>query len=141
MRRIRRAVQITKNAVLLLVALASVVLIGECVKFAYRTNNICGPGDHIIQSEADAIEVAKKKIVKYPQFSSSKFGSALDFVDSLSDMEDCCGATRSRNAFFVITWEVSLAAQTAARPNRRFAMVSLSNCGEVFSDNSYIDAD
>jgi len=46
-----------------------------------RTNS-CATGDHVIRSETDAIEVAKKKIVKSSYFSSEEFGSAPDFVDS-----------------------------------------------------------
>ena len=103
MRKIFRA----RNVVLLLLALPIVLLVGFCVEFAYRTNS-CALGDHVIQSEADAIEVAKKKIVKSSYFSSESFGSAPDFVDSLSETEDCCSATRFRTPFFVIVWEVSL---------------------------------
>lgn len=63
----------------------------------YRTNNFCEPGDRPIQSEADAIAVAKKKMVKNPFFSSERFGSAPDFVDALERTENCCNAIRSRN--------------------------------------------
>lgn len=141
MRRTRRAVQIVKNAFLLLVALVVVFLIGGSAEFAYRTNSICSPGDHIIQSEADAIEVAKKKIVKDSHLSSESFGSAPDFVDALSETKDCCSAIGYRTAFFVIVWEVSLAAETLAKPNHRFAKVFLSNCGSIFTYESYIHAD
>jgi hypothetical protein len=46
---------------------------GWFAEFAYRTNS-CGPGDHVIQSETDAIEVAKKKMVKERKFSSERAG-------------------------------------------------------------------
>jgi hypothetical protein len=50
-------------------------------QFVYRTNNFCEPGDHPIESESDAIAVAKRKIVKNPFFCSERFGSVPDFVD------------------------------------------------------------
>ncbi len=133
MRKIFRA----RNVVLLLLALPIVLLVAFCVEFAYRTNS-CAPGDHVIQSEEDAIEVAKKKIVKSSYFSSESFGSAPDFVDSLSETEGCCSATRSRTPFFVIVWEVSLS-ESVAKPNYRLAKVFLSNCGVIFTRKSYID--
>jgi hypothetical protein len=114
--------------------------VGLVSEFAFRMN-ICGPGDHVIQSEADAIEVAKRKIVKDPRFSSSRFGSAPDFVDDLSEMENCCSAVRTRNYSFVVVWEVNLFARTAARPNPRHATVMLSNCGSYIFAESGIYAD
>jgi hypothetical protein len=92
----------------------------------------------VIQSEADAIEVAKKKMVKSSYFSSEEFGSAPDFVDSLSETEGCCSAVRFRTPFFVVVWEVSLS-ERPIRPKHRFAMVSLSSCGTIFTRESYID--
>lgn len=83
--------------------------------------------------------MAKKKIVKSSYFSSERFGSASDFVDSLSEVEDCCDAIRYRTSFFVIVWEVSLSNGTHG-PKHRFAKVFLSNCGTIFTHESYIDA-
>lgn len=132
MRKIFRA----RNLVLLV--LLSLIL--WCVEFAFRMNS-CGPGDHVIQSEADAIEVAKKKIVKDRRFSSSRFGSAPDFVDDLKETDDCCSAVKTRNYSFVVVWEVRLFAQTAARPTQRVAVVMLSNCGSYIFADSAINAD
>lgn len=131
---------LARNVLLGLVALLLVLWVGFASEFAFRMNS-CGPGDHVIQSEADAIEVAKKKIVKDPRFSSNKFGSAPDFVEDLKDTDDCCTAVRTRNYSFVVAWEVRLFAQTAARPNQRVAVVMLSNCGTHIFADSAIDAD
>ena len=122
-------------AMLLLVSCAGLV-----TEFAYRMNS-CGPGDHVIHSEADAIEVAKRKIVKDSRFSSIRFGSAPDFVDDLGETEGCCSAIKTRNYSFVVVWEVRLFAQTAAKPNPRAAIVNLSNCGSYIFADSAIDAD
>ncbi|WKA30716.1 hypothetical protein [Bradyrhizobium roseum] len=78
------------------IALA-LLLVFWMTQFAYRTNNFCEPGDHPIQSEADAIAVAKRKIVKHSFFSSDSFGSAPDFIDAVERTENCCRAIRSRN--------------------------------------------
>jgi hypothetical protein len=59
---------------LVLVALPIVLFVGFWAQFIYRTNS-CAPGDHVIP-EADAIEVAKKKIIKSSYFSSETVGSA-----------------------------------------------------------------
>lgn len=136
MRKVFRA----RNVFLGLTVLLLVLCMGFIAKFAYRMNS-CAPGDHVIQSEADAIEVAKRKIVKNPRFSSSRFGSAPDFVDDLSETENCCSAVKTRNYSFVVVWEVRLFAQTAARPNQRVAIVMLSNCGSYIFADSAIDAD
>jgi hypothetical protein len=64
-----------------------------------------------------------------------------DFVDALSETKDCCSASRFRTGFFVVVWELSLAAETPVKPHRRFAKVFLSNCGNIFTYDSYIHAD
>jgi hypothetical protein len=136
-----------RNVFLALVAL----LVVWMVEFAYRKNNLCEQGDHPIQSEADAIAVAKKKIVKNPFFSSESFGSAPDFVDALERTENCCHAARFRNALGVIFWEVHLGAKM--RPSAslypgmpthfssHIAHVVMSNCGSISTSESYKDAD
>jgi hypothetical protein len=122
------------------VFLASVLLvIVWMAEFAFRKNNICSLEDHAIQSEADAIAVVKKKIVKDRSFSSQLFGSASEFVDTLHETENCCSAARTRNIFGVIVWSVYLEAQASAQYNRRTVYVEMSNCGEVFHDKSYKD--
>jgi hypothetical protein len=111
------------------------------VQFAFRKNNICSLEDHPIRSELDAIDVAKKKIVKDSSFSSESFGSAHEFVDTLGEIENCCSATRARNIFGVIVWSVYLKAKASAKYNRRTVFVEMSNCGEIFHDFSYKDVE
>ena len=108
-------------------------------EFAYRKNNACSPQDHRIQSKVDAIAVVKKKIVKDRSFSSQQFGSADEFVDSLREGENCCGAKRSRNIVGVIVWRVYLEASASAKYNPRTVYVEMSNCGEISHDASYKD--
>jgi len=74
-------------------------------------------------------------MVETPFYSSQRFGSARDFVDSLDQTDDCCGATRTRNRYGVIEWEVVLVAK--AEWSRRSALVVFSNCGEVATDEGY----
>lgn len=136
--------------VFLAVAVSLVVWV---MQFVYRTNNFCEPGDHPIQSEADAIAVAKKKMVKNPFFSSERFGSAPDFVDALERTESCCKAFRSRNMFGLIFWDVYLGASISTTPNAGIywrpwrsskshtALVAMSNCGVISTSDSYKDAD
>ena len=130
MRKILRA----RNFVLLV--LLSLIL--WHVEFAFRKNNICSVDDHSIQSEVDAIDVAKKKVVKDRFFSSDAFGSAHELVESLVETENCCSAERSRRGFGVIVWSVYLNAKTA-KYNRRTIFVEMSNCGLIFHDFSYKD--
>ncbi|MFG3591914.1 hypothetical protein [Bradyrhizobium sp. RDI18] len=131
----------------------TVSLVVWIVQFVYRTNNFCGPGDHPIQSEADAIAVAKTKMVKNPFFSSERFGSAPDFVDALERAENCCNAIRSRNMLGSIFWDVYLGASISTTPNTGIywrasrsaqshtALVAMSNCGVISTSDSYKDAD
>jgi hypothetical protein len=109
-----------RNVVLLFVV-AFVIWDAE---FAYRKNSICSLEDHPIQSEADAIAVVKKKIVKDRSFSFQLFGSAPEFVDTLHETENCCSAVRTRNIFGVILWSVYLDAKASAKYNRRTVYVS-----------------
>lgn len=129
-----------RNLLLGLAALLLLLWIGLVTEFAFRMNS-CGPGDHVIQSEEDAIDVAKRKIVKDPRFSSSSFGSAPDFVDDLKETNNCCSAVKTRNYSFVVVWEVRLFAQTAARSNQRIAVAMLSNCGSYIFADSAIHSD
>lgn len=136
----------TRNVFLAMVLL----LVMWTAQLAYRTNNFCEPGDHPIQSETDAIAVAKKKIVKNIFFSSDSFGSAPEFVDAVERTKDCCHAVRSRNVFGVILWEVDLGARM--KPSARLypgmptdffshtAHVVMSNCGLISTSASYKDA-
>jgi hypothetical protein len=131
------------------IALA-LLLVFWMTQFAYRTNNFCEPGDHPIQSEADAIAVAKRKIVKHSFFSSDSFGSAPDFIDAAERTENCCRAIRSRNILGLIFWDVYLGARI--RPSASLypgmptdffshsALVAMSNGGLISTSHSYKDA-
>jgi hypothetical protein len=121
------------------------VIVSDCASFAYRLNNVCGPGYHIIQSEADAIEVAKSRYWQanygshgIPGYVDEKPGS-VDFGKT----DNCCTVTRSRTAIGVIVWEVGLEGDTIGEPKTRHvsAFVPLSNCGVVFRDESRIFAE
>ena len=131
-----------RNVFLLLVSLPLVLFVGYLIEFAHRKNS-CAPGDHVLQSEADAIEVAKRKFVEKPsvRFHSGDFGSASAFVDALSETENCCSAVRSVTFFLVVVWDVQLYERTAARPNGRAAHLFLSNCGTIFDYDSSTDAE
>ena len=130
----------------------TVSLVVWTAQFVYRTNKFCEPGDHPIQSEADAIAAAKKKMVKNPFFSSESFGSAPDFVDALERTQNCCNAIRSRNIIGLIFWDVYLGAGISTVPNAGIywrpsrsershtALVAMSNCGVISSSDSYKDA-
>ena len=104
-----------RNVFLLLLAL----VLADLATFGYRMNS-CGPGQHVIESEADAIEVAKKIAVgvEDPEFNPR-------FLDALSKAKNCCRTTRTRTVLLVIVWEVYLNSGDG-----RFANVMLSNCGD-----------
>lgn len=133
MRKIMRG----RNVFLLFV----ILLLLWIVDFALRKNNICSLEDHVIQSNTDAIAVARKKIVKDRSFSSQSFGSAHEFEGTLDETENCCSATRARNIFGVIMWRVYLKAKASDKYGRRTVFVEMSNCGEIFHDLSYKDVE
>ena len=118
-----------------MVLLFGVLLAIWIAQFAYRNNNVCSPGDRIIQSDTDAIEVAKNKLVKDPFFSSQEFGSASEFIDAFHQTSNCCQAVRRRTLFFVIVWDVFLVAETPAK--RLTAQMGLSNCGTIFAETKF----
>jgi hypothetical protein len=120
-----------RNIVLLLAVLLAVWI----AWFAYRNNNICLAGEHILQSETDAIEVAKNKLITDPFFSSVDFGSAPDYLNLLDQTNNCCQAIRSRNFFFVVVWDVYLVAETPTK--RLIALMGLSNCGAIFAETKF----
>jgi hypothetical protein len=117
-----------RNIFLALVAL----IVLHCADIAYRLNNVCAVEQHIIESEADAIAIAKNKAVSND---SGEFNAS--FLDALSKAEHCCTVIRDRNGFFlVIAWHVSLSARDG-----RFAQITLSNCGDVFDEDTYWDSE
>ena len=138
MRKIFRA----RSLFLLLIALPVALIVGDVVLFAYRLNNICDPGDHIIQSESDAIETAKSRVLQARYGSYGYFDEKPRFVN-FSQTDDCCGVTRTRNIYGVIAWEVSLRGETTGETIKRRvrAFLALSNCGAVFFDDSFIIAE
>src|SRR5437870_4465232 len=100
----------TRNILFAPFVLILVFSIGYIGWFAYRTNNLCGPDDRIIRSEADAIEKAKSRIFKARYGSHGKPGyvdekpGSVDFGHG----NDCCNVIRWRNIYGVIVWQVSL---------------------------------
>jgi len=115
--------------------LVGVLLAVWIAQFAYRTNNVCSPGEHILQSDTDAIRVAENRLVKDPFFSSEKFGGAPEFLDALHKTSNCCQVIRRRTFFFVIVWDVFLVAETPTK--RLIALMGLSNCGAIFAETKF----
>jgi hypothetical protein len=138
MRRMLRA----RNVFLLLfflLAEAVVVWIGE---FVYRLNNDCGTGEHLIQSEADAIETEQGRVLQARYGAFDVLHEKPAFVD-FSHADNCCTAPRTRNIYGVIVWEVLLNGEAVGEPVKRYvsAQMSLSNCGAVFKDDSFMTAE
>jgi len=131
--------------ILLLALLTPIVLVFLwTVHFVYETNNVCGPEDHIIQSEADAIAVAKRKIyqARYGTHNVPGYPDYKPGVVEYDNTPNCCEAKRSRNWWGIIVWEVELEGETNEPQKRRVgARLPLSNCGVVFSDEAFITAE
>jgi len=124
--------------------LLAVLMLSGIGEFTYRLNYVCASG-RTIRSETDAIELAKALYwqARYgshgiPGYVDEKPGS-VDF----GQVDNCCTVTRRRTAFGVIVWEVSLHGETIGEPKKRYvdAIMSLSNCGAVFVDESFILAE
>lgn len=133
-----------KYIMLVLLALPVLAVGAVSVQHAYRLNNVCDAGYRIIQSDADAIAVAQSRLFK-ANYGSHGVSGYLDEKPALVDFsrtDDCCTATRTRNIFGVIVWEVSLRGETLKEPRKRIvgAHILLSNCGMVFVDESYVVA-
>ena len=131
-----------RNVFLLLAVLPVALLVGSIGEFAYCLNNVCGSGEHIIQSEADAIETARSRILQARYGSYGFFDEKPGFVD-FSHTDNCCKAARTRNIYDVIAWEVYLDGETTGETIARNvgAYVLLSNCGAVFVDDSFMTAE
>jgi hypothetical protein len=121
------------------------LIVGDCASFAYRLNNVCGPGDRIIKSEADAIKQAKARTFEahYITHGIAGYVDEKPAVIDFDHTDNCCKVTRSRNIYGVIIWKVDLDGETIGEPRNRLVGVnmSLSNCGAVFSDDSFISAE
>jgi hypothetical protein len=117
---IRRKWKVFPIFSLLLVA----TIVSDIALFAYRANNICGPRDHILQSEVNAIEVAKEWVSKRRSYGWQGI-SGVDVRDAMNPTGDCCEATRSRNWSDVIVWRLSMYADRGA--DRIFVTMQLSN--------------
>ena|GEM_PF-2360900 len=124
--------------------LLTVLIVGICASFAYRLNNVCGPGDRIIESEADAIKQAQIRIIR-ARYGSHGIPGYVDEKPGYADFSrvDCCRVRRSRTATGVIIWVVELRGETIGEPKKRYvnALMELSNCGAVFGDSSFITAE
>ncbi len=122
----------------------AILIVGWIGEFVYRTNNSCGPGEHIIQSDVDAVETAKRQTFKARYGSHGIPGYIDEMPGSVEyDQAGCCTVRRSRTIIGVIIWEVSLRGETTGEPKKRYvdALMELSNCGAVFDEVSYIIAE
>jgi hypothetical protein len=125
----------TRNVLLALAAL----LVVWMTELAYRKNNLCAPGDHLVQSEADAIKQAKIRFSRARYERHEIFGHFDERPELVAwdQGDDCCKVT-TRNVYGVIIWDVSLqgGAEGEATIRRVESVMSLSNCGAVFTDKS-----
>jgi hypothetical protein len=115
--------------------LLAVLIAGDSAFFAFQTNNQCGPRDHILQSEADAIEVAKEWVSKGNFYSLWGTTNGVDVRDAMDRTPDCCAVTRSRNWDGVIVWRVDMEVDRGA--DQISVEMQLSNCGEIFNDTLF----
>jgi hypothetical protein len=127
-------------------ALAALI-VGFVANFTYRLNNVCEQGDHIIQSEDDAIKQAQMRIGKarfyYPHERPGYIDTKPHVADFSRSRIDCCSAVKTRSILGVIIWKVNLSGgETIGEPKKREvgARMELSNCGLVSTD-SYVWAD
>jgi hypothetical protein len=129
-----------------LIAFPIVLVFGWEAVSTYRTNNVCDPGYHIVQSNADAIKQAKIRFNR-ARYGSHGVAGHLDEKPELVDFsrlgDSCCLVTRSRNMFGVIGWQVGLDGETVGEPTIRKVSVSMirSNCEAVFTRGSFIMAE
>jgi hypothetical protein len=125
--------------------LALVVLIfGVVAGFAYRTNCVCGPAEHIIQSDADAIRQAQNRMFR-ARYGSHGIPGYVDEKPYVGDFSqpNCCEVKKTLTLGGVIVWEVGLEGETIGEAKKRHisALIRLSNCGAVFDEDSYILAE
>jgi hypothetical protein len=118
------------------------LLMAWVAEFSYRKNCVCAAGDHPIQSEVAAIKQAKIRFSRARYDYNASSGPRPELV-TWDQGDDCCRAIRTRNVYGVIIWEVSLRGETdgEAQTRRVDASMSLSNCGAVFADDSFISAE
>jgi hypothetical protein len=124
--------------------LLALLIVGDLTAFAYRLNNVCGPGDHVIQSADDAVKLAQNRIFQ-ARYGSHGIPGYVDEKPGYADFgqADCCTARRTRTATGVIVWVVELRGETLGEQKKRYvnALMELSNCGAVFGDSSFITAE
>jgi hypothetical protein len=110
--------------------------------FAYRTNYVCGPGEHIIRSDADAIKEAGIRIIRAKFYDPHGVPGYVVKKPGLADFSqpNCCEVKKTLTLTGVIVWEVDLEGVTIGEPKRRRvgALMRLSNCGAVFDEESYV---
>jgi hypothetical protein len=130
--------KISRATIIMYLVMAAFVfaLFGE---FAYRKNYACGPGEQIIQSDADAIKQAQR------QFFKARFHDISGYIDGTPGVADfsqpdCCKVKRALTWTGVIEWEVTLEGETIGEPKKRrvSALTTLSNCGAIFDEDSYV---
>jgi hypothetical protein len=122
----------------------ALLIVADTAASSYRANYVCEPGDHIIRSEADVIEMAKARILQARYGSHGVWGyrdEKPDFVD-FTHTENCCTATRTRTIEGLVLWTVLLRGETRGEipPREVTAEMTMSNCGKVFWPDSYIEA-
>lgn len=131
------------RATVALYLVMAAIIAGYTAWDSYRLNYVCGPGDHIIQSEADAIKLAQSRIFK-AHYGSHGIPGYVDEKPYTADFSqpDCCEARRTMTMTGLIQWEVNLDVETIGETKKRHVGVfmTLSNCGVVF-DDSYITAE
>jgi hypothetical protein len=120
----------------------TLLLVAWVAEYSYTKNYVCAPGDHPIQSEAVAIKQAKIRFSRARYDRDASYGPERPELVVWDQKDDCCRATRTRNIYGVIIWEVLLQGETVgeATTRRIDAVMSLSNCGTVFVDGSFISA-
>lgn len=135
--------KIFRATVAMYLVMAAVIAVGTGW-YNYQLNYVCGPSDHIIQSEADAIRLAQSRIYK-AHYGSHGISGYVDEPPSVADFSrpDCCEARKTLTMTGLIQWEVNLDGETIGEPKKRHvgARMMLSNCGMVFDGDSYITAE
>jgi hypothetical protein len=115
------------------------LIVGDCASFAYRLNNVCGPGDRVIESESDAIKQAQARTSK-AHYITHGIAGYVDERPALIDFDhtdNCSKATRSRNVFGDIVWRVYLDGETIGEPKKRYvgAICPFQIAGRFFQMN------
>jgi hypothetical protein len=99
------------------VLLICILYVGSAVVGTYWQNYVCGPGDHVIQSEADAIKQGKSVYFRaiYEHHGVAGYPDTQPELVNWGSTDNCCRATRDG-----LEWDVSLHGVTEGedRPRR-----------------------